>query len=85
MKRSEVVKKIHEFLTKEGEKASFYGDITPMYGGYDGEVYVEEILSENLLKLIEELGMKPPLNKSKSFQVCDENGEMTYEVHEWEE
>ena len=39
---------------------------------------------QEMLELIEDLGMVPPIQEENSFQMLD-TGEMTYAVHEWEE
>ena len=39
--------------------------------------------AESILEYMEELGMLPPTDQEKSFQILP-SGEMTYQVNEWE-
>lgn len=47
------------------------------------DYYDNATRSDNLLSQLEQAGMLPPTNKEKSFKLLD-NGEMVYQVNEWE-
>lgn len=46
-------------------------------------VFVNKEQVENALEVFQRLDMAPPANLEKSFRIL-KNGEMTYEVREWE-
>lgn len=44
---------------------------------------IYQISGEQILKLVEDLGMAPPKIEKESWKI-KENGEMTYDVRRWE-
>lgn len=74
MKRSEMIK-----LMLDTDKG--YRMCIASTGNYLED---EKRRMDNILKTMEYAGMVPPINKDKSFKIL-ENGEMTYNVHEWDE
>ena len=46
---------------------------------------IDKIQIEAVLDLAEFFGMVAPIIEKESFQINDDNGEMTYAVHRWED
>lgn len=70
-KKSEAIKELANHFQEVSEDKSF---------GIDWWEIVAEIAIEKL----EDIGMSPPMNEEKSFQL-GKDGQMIYEWREWEE
>jgi len=66
---------------KRSEMIDFVHKKLDQAWGYDNDLSKSQL--RFILELFECKGMLPPTNEEKSFQLL-ENGEMTYQVNEWE-